>query len=316
MLNENEIGNELNLNEQCCNNESKILNQLKFISKELIDKGWSSDKKYCITSDDGKKYLLRIIPKEKIANRVDMFYMEQRVEALGVPMCKPLEIGKYDENIYTIQTWINGKDANDVIPFLNEKEQYNYGVETGRILKKIHSIKAPKNQPDWETIYNEKIDRNIKMYNECPVKFDGSDYAIDYIEKNRHLLLGRPQTFQHGDYHIGNLMIENDKLIVIDFNRADFGDPFEEFNRIVWDAKVSNMFATGIINGYFDYEVPEEFWKLLALYLSSNTLGSIAWSIPFGEAEINVIKNQANAVMKWYDNMKRIVPAWYMGANL
>jgi hypothetical protein len=37
-----------------------IFIMLNFISKEPIDKGWSEDKKYCVTAMDGRKYLLRI----------------------------------------------------------------------------------------------------------------------------------------------------------------------------------------------------------------------------------------------------------------
>lgn len=59
-------------------------------------------------------------------------------------------------------------------------------------------------------------------------------------------------------------MIGDDKqLYIIDFNRNDFGDPWEEFNRIVWCAPNTPLFATGMVNGYFDCVVPAEFWRCL-----------------------------------------------------
>ena len=106
-------------------------------------------------------------------------------------------------------------------------------------------------------------------------------------------------------------MLENGKVVIIDFDRYDFGDPWEEFNRIVWCVQSSPLFASGIVNGYFDGDVPLEFWKLLALYISSNTLSSIPWAIPFGEKEIETMLNQAKEVLEWYDNMKNAVPVWY-----
>ena len=72
------------------------------------------------------------------------------------------------------------------------------------------------------------------------------------------------------------------------------------------------MFASGIINGYFDNEVPLEFWKLLALYISSNMLSSIPWAIPFGEGEVDTMLNQAKDVLSWYNNMRNPVPTWYV----
>ena len=101
-------------------------------------------------------------------------------------------------------------------------------------------------------------------------------------------------------------------LRIIDFDRYDFGDPWEEFNRIVWSAQASPAFASGIIDGYFDGSVPPEFWALLVLYIGSNTLSSVPWAIPFGEREINTMLNQAKHILEWYDGMKRIIPSWYM----
>ncbi|WP_243103997.1 hypothetical protein [Clostridium sp. OM05-9BH] len=48
---------------------------------------------------------------------------------------------------------------------------------------------------------------------------------------------------------------------------------------IVWCAQKAPLFASGIVNGYFDDNVPMGFWRLLALYISSNTLSSVYSSI-------------------------------------
>lgn len=209
---------------------------LDFISKEQIRKGWSCDTKYCAVAADGTKYLLRVTPESKSASRADMFRMHQKAASLGIPMCRPIELGKCDEGVYTIMTWIDGVDAEDTVPNLPPSQQYSLGIETGQILKKIHMIPAPDDQQQWEERFNAKIDRKIKMYNECTLKYENDDAIIEYINNNRHLLANRPQCYQHGDYHIGNMMIENGKIVIIDFDRYDFGDPWEEFNRIVWTA--------------------------------------------------------------------------------
>ena len=279
-----------------------------------INKGWSSDKKYCATDENGIRYLLRVSDIAEYDKKQWEFNMMQQMPALGVPMCQPIEFGVCDEGVYSIQNWIDGEDAEDVIPALSDTEQYAYGLESGRILRKIHSIPAPATQEDWEIRFNRKMDYKIKKYIECPLKYENGQAFMEYINETRYLLKGRPQTYQHGDYHIGNMMIDRDgKLYIIDFNRNDFGDPWEEFNRIVWSAQKSPIFATGMVNGYFDGTIPLEFWKLLALYISSNTLSSLPWAIPFGEGEIETMRNQAKEVLSWYDNMKNPVPTWYKG---
>ncbi len=277
-----------------------------------IDRGWSCDKKYCITDKDGTKHFLRITPHEKSATREDMFKMMQQVSRLGVPMCQPIEFGFCDEGAYSILSWIDGSDAETVIPTRSDNEQYRYGRKAGQILKVIHSIPAPNTQEDWEIRFNGKIDSKIKMYFDCPIKYSSGQLFLDYINANRHLLKNRPQVFQHGDYHIGNMMIDTrNELQIIDFDRYDFGDPWEEFNRIVWCAHKTPLFASGMVDGYFDNQVPLLFWRLLALYISCNTLSSIPWAIPFGQDEINTMQNQAKEILQWYNNMQHVIPSWY-----
>ena len=286
--------------------------KLKFVSKTPLEKGWSSDKKYCAVTEDGAKYLLRTSPKDRKKRAKNTFLMQQKVAEAGIPMCAPIEFGRCKEGVYIVQTWIDGKDAEEVIPLLSDSEQYALGLETGRILKKIHSVPAPKNQPDWKSAYNAKIDKKIKAYNECSAKFDGAELIISYIEANRHLLKNRPQCFQHGDYHRGNMMIENGKIVIIDFDRYDFGDPWEDMKAITWDVQLSPYFASGRINGYFGSEAPLEFWKLLALYISVGLVAAFPWAIPFGDGEIQTFRNQAKEVLSWYDNMNNPVPNWYI----
>ena len=255
---------------------------------------------------------MRISPIEQLEHKKAEFENMKEISKLGIPMCEPIEFGTCEEGVYSLQSWIEGKDAEETLPTLSEDQIYDYGCEAGRILKKLQRIPAPKEIEDWEVFFNRKMDRKITAYKNCELKYENGDKFIEYIEANRHLLRNRPQTYQHGDYHVGNFMIDNEgQLVVIDFNRNDYGDPWEEFNRIVWCVQASPLFATGMVDGYFSGEIPLEFWKLLALYISSNTLSSLPWAIPFGQTEIDVMLAQAKNVLEWYDNMKNPVPNWY-----
>ena len=277
-----------------------------------IEKGWSHEQKYKVTNADGKSFLLRITPIEQYEYKKAEFENMQMISEMGIPMCQPIEFGICDEGVYSLQSWIDGVDAEEAVKMLSDDDVYKYGYEAGVILKKLHSIEAPEGIGEWEPFFNQKMNRKIENYKNCPLKYENGDAFIAYIEENRHLLKNRPVTYQHGDYHIGNLMIDTDgRIVVIDFNRNEFGDPWEEFNRIIWCAQATPVFAKGMVDGYFEGEIPQGFWDLLALYISSNALSSLPWAIPYGEDEIHVMIKLADDILDWYDGMKNTVPKWY-----
>ena len=271
-----------------------------------VEKGWSGEKKYYIETDIGK-YLLRLseMPQQ------DAFDSIRRAAETGIRMPQPIACGCCEAGAYLLLTWVEGIDAESALPDLPRAAQYQLGWQAGQILQQLHSIPAPADAIPWEDRFNAKIDRKLAAYAACPLKYDNDAPVLAYLAANRHLLRGRPQSFHHGDYHCGNLVIDGDRVGVIDFNRKDHGDPWEEFNRIVWDVAASPDFAAGRVDGYFDGAVPEAFWPLLALYIASNTLSSLPWAIPFGEVEIETMRRQMADVMAWYDDFRNPVPRWY-----
>ena len=165
---------------------------MEVVSCEEIHKGWSGDRKYRITDETGTAYLLRVSPKEQEEKKRNQFHRMKQAAKLGIPMCLPVEFGQNDEGAYMILSWVNGVDAEEFIPTLPKKRQYAYGLDAGRVLKKLHSLPAPEGAEDWEIRFNKKIDRKIAMYEACPLKYEGGEAFLRHIQKSRHLLAGRP----------------------------------------------------------------------------------------------------------------------------
>lgn len=286
-------------------------NAPRFVSLTPVEKGWSGDRKYRAVLEDGTTVLYRVTPPESYARKREEFAYMRRAEALGVPMCRPLHFGVNSDGVYSVQSWIDGEDAETAVSCLSAREQYRLGFQAGKILRRLHTIPAPADAEEWELRFSRKLERKIAAYESCPIRYPEGERFLSCIAENRRLLRNRPQVMQHGDYHIGNLMLQNGQIFVIDFNRFDWGDPYEEFNRIVWCAQCSPAFAAGQVRGYFGGEPQEEFWRLLALYIASNTLSSLPWAIPFGQREIDTMLRQAQDVLHWYRGMREPVPLWY-----
>ena len=56
---------------------------------------------------------------------------------------------------------------------------------------------------------------------------------------------------------------------------------------------------------------PEEFWRLMRLYLSQNMISSVVWARDLGETDLQIAIENAQLVLDWYDDLKEVVPNWY-----
>ncbi len=280
----------------------------------LIEKGWSSDKKYMATTESNEKVLVKVSNIEEFDKKEAEFEAVKRISQLGIPMMMPLQFGTIDsENlVYRVFSWVDGAEVEIIMPTLTVAEQKKLGYKSGVILRKIHSIPASVTQQDWAERFNTKIDRNISRYKACGIKVPMENRIINYINDNRKYLVGRPQTIQHGDYHVGNIFITPSKEIsIIDFNRWDYGDPWEEFNRIVWTIQSSEIFASAQLDGYFQDDIPDTFFRLMALYIASNALTSIPWAIPYGESDVKAMLRNIEQMLEHYNGFETFIPSWY-----
>jgi len=287
----------------------------KWIKTEPLSKGWSTDLKYHIVDGSGRELLLRISKGEEFSRKKLEYGRIKRLSELGILMSMPVEFGfccnkKY---VYTLLTWIIGKDADEVLDRIDRTEQYGLGIKAGNALKTIHSVKGGLDNETWIDHYREKTERVIDRYKKCSIKLNYEEDVIDFIRSNLFRLEGREVTLQHGDYHVGSFIVTKDnQLGIIDFNRSSYGDPWEEYDRFVFTWRASIPFAIGQIDGYFDHDVPESFFKLMSLYNATNMLASIPWAIPFGEADVQVMLENCDEIFDCYDGFQSIIPKWYI----
>lgn len=302
-------------------NEAQIYSEMKEkfdITKfDLVTQGLSDDKKFCVKTSNGKCFLLRVSNISEYERKKTIYDIMKKVDNLGIPMCRPVDFGICNDgkNVYQLLTWCDGKNAESVLSSLTEAEQYVIGIKAGEILRTIHSIPAPYDLNNWMERYSCKNDSRIKAFYDCDVQIDGSDILLKYVKNNKHLLSNRPQYLQHGDYHLGNLMItDNGDVSVIDWELLDFdnyADPWNEFSSIGL-SDVHPFYTTGLIRGYFHGEPPIDFWRLLAFYLAAGALMLVPWAYYSQHDEFVYATQHVKDVLSWYDNFDMIVPSWYI----
>ncbi len=283
-----------------------------------IQKGWSQDEKYQVLAQDGKSFLLRVSGREDLDREASLYQALEKLTGKGFAIPDFLQAGycRQGQNTYRLFSWIEGKELSGELSKLSIEKQYQLGWQAGQLLREIHQVPVPAHRLLWSSYFQQKIDKKLLLFKNCNLDFEGSEKLLHFIETHRGLVQGRPLCFHHGDYHIGNMLLTpQQELAAIDFNRLDFGDPWDEFNRITWTADKSPVLATGQINGYFDNHPPAIFFDLMALYIGVNQIGAIPWAVDYGEEEVRTILEQTELVMSWFNEFSTTTPNWYFGAR-
>ena len=293
-----------------------ILDQLEKYPKDLISKGYSEEIKYKVKAD--KNYFLKISPLSFAKKKdLELRYISDLEKVIKFPDL--IEIKFENDSILSLYEWIDGVDFREHVTYLTDKELYQYGIQAGAFLQKIHSISIEEESINWHEFYLQKSMRKIDSFRKANIKFPEIETFIDYIHTHQYLLQDRPISLCHGDFHVGNMMIdlETKELVIIDFGSLEIGDPMEEFNRMIWNAQLSEEFATGLINGYFNGKnIPDEFWKLMAYYMACDVVGSIPWAVNYGNNQLTTMLERAQLVLDWFDDFERVIPKFYKQSDL
>ncbi|ENQ3106977.1 aminoglycoside phosphotransferase family protein [Bacillus cereus] len=281
---------------------------------ERLSKGYSPDEKYVVYSDD-KKFLLRIGSLEGYERKKTEFQILQRMQEYHVKSPKPIEIGILEEMnfCYTIYSFIEGVDVKEALTVLTDQEQYKIGTEAGGQLFKMHLLEAPVNIKSWYEQAMQKHYRYLDAYKESGIKIENDQKVINFIEKNKYVLKGRPNRFQHDDFHLQNIIVDNNRYAgVIDFNNFDWGDPIHDFVKVsLFQRNESIPFSIGQIQGYFKHNVPEDFWMLYSIYAGMVIFSSVVWSLRFAPHQLDEMIGRLHNILEDHKGFEMKRPLWY-----
>ncbi|WP_078380760.1 aminoglycoside phosphotransferase family protein [Sutcliffiella halmapala] len=281
---------------------------------EKITKGYSSDTKYVFTLDENK-FLLRVSDMQRYVKKKAEFKLLKDMRHLNVNVPKPIEIGSVEEqnSCYTVYSYMEGIDAKEAIHTLTEEEQYNLGVEAGVQLSKMHLYEAPCSINSWYERVMEKHYRYLAAYKSSGIKIKNDERIIDFIEMHKHVLKNRSNRFQHDDFHLENIIVKDKKYAgVIDFDNFDWGDPLHDFVKVaLFQREISVPFSIGQIEGYFDDQVPDDFWLLYSIYSGMVIFSSVVWSSRFAPEQLEQMIMRLYTLLEDHKYFEMQIPKWY-----
>lgn len=156
-----------------------------------------------------------------------------------------------------------------------------------------------------------KLERKIKALLESSMQIPLQDELIKYYRDNVYLMKNRPMCFCHGDYHIGNMIVCNGKIGIIDFDKCGIIDLYDEFKPFCWNTMESEYFDTVLIDGYFDYNIPDDFVMILKYYTVESMISHLPWAVNYSQDEVVVMKKINEFQKKWWDSFILDIPTWY-----
>jgi aminoglycoside phosphotransferase (APT) family kinase protein len=283
--------------------------------KEL-HKGFSDERKFVVSLQNGKQLLLRITGMEKYEAKKEEFGVLQNLKQYNVKYSEPLEFGVIEDAdvCYMLLHFLEGEDAEQLLPAYTEEEQYRIGIEAGKELRKMHMYYAPPHIESWHIRQFEKCQRYVDTYKQCGISIKNDEQIIDFIEENYPYMKHRPNVFQHDDFHPSNLIVKDKQYVgAIDFQRYDWGDPYFEFRKIaLFSRGVSISFSLGQIHGYFgEGNISEEFWRLYSLYTAMDVFSAVVWTLKVAPYTLDKMLDRLYLILEDHDCFKRITPSWY-----
>lgn len=292
------------------------LNELKnVVNVVFLNKGYSRERKFILTTNEGLKYILRLsFPKNPMSKIMEMERMLE-CKRLGVKCSEPIRYGltSNEECFYALLSWIDGDDGATIINELPKKTHQNIGYLAGKDLKIINSIPDTFNSQSWFNRYKKKQNLYYDIFVQSDIDFSYKEIILSYIKENFHIIQDRPSYFLHDDFHLNNIILNNKTYAgIIDFNRCDFGDPWHEFIKLyMFSSEISKEFCIGQINGYFSEEkIPDNFFKITALYTAVSLISALVWSKRLVPHKYQQMKKRVERIINDFDKFNLNKPEW------
>ncbi|MED2605015.1 aminoglycoside phosphotransferase family protein, partial [Bacillus thuringiensis] len=190
---------------------------------------------------------------------------------------------------------------------------YDIGIEAGKDLAKMHTYEAPNDILPWHERAMKKHSKYVEAYKTCGIKIKNDDKIIKFIDENEMYVKDRPNRFQHDDFHLENIIVRDGKYVgVVDFNGYDWGDPLHDFVKIALFARdISIPYSIGQIEGYFNRRIPEEFWKLYAVYVGMTVFSSVVWTLRAAPHMLDDMLERLHIVLEDHKNFELSKPSWF-----
>ncbi|MDR2600486.1 MAG: phosphotransferase [Oscillospiraceae bacterium] len=295
------------------NNTYSILHHL---TDGLPNEGSSLKGKYIVKDKSNNKYFLvtynNVNSFERVTNEQNA--LAEMIE-LDIRVPQIIEFGRLNNlGSYVLYEYIEGEMLNEIIHNVNNNKRYLLGCDVGTILKKKRLV-SPTFKNNELFIQIEGIICNANKYTEsnCRIK-----QFISHINKFYYFIEDRHRYLLWAEFATHNIIVSDEKLVLIDFESLGNGDDLFEFWYNVMFVKSNEAhvwFLLGVFHSFFNNDPSDKEWIIMSVY---TTIMALMFLIDYENGNLRVWEDYSvfkhiDYLYKWISNIdNNIVPEWYI----
>lgn len=194
-----------------------------YIVVEKISLGASSVEKYKVYKK-GKYYLLRIFNARFMKSRYKALENMKILFENDIAIPKVYAKGLLnDKKGYALLEWIDGISLENKL--ISSEKEFQYGKYAAYELLKMHKVNI-SNQINIYDRFTKLFSKKVKKVLELEIEKENIELLRDFVIKHQSILKElKDNSIIHGDFHPGNIIFNNNKLIFIDMDVCTISHP-------------------------------------------------------------------------------------------
>lgn len=283
--------------------------KLNLMCIEELSMGFTKDKKFKLTDVNGTEYFMRQSEKTQTYDKLKHEYeLLAYLNEKNFFSPKPLYYFQHAKNVYLITSFIKGSKLSDMMQRLTKNEQYDLGTKAGLLLKSFHELF--KIEVPLDSFIQRKMTEYMTPFDQ---KSCAKEYQIltTYVSENLHLIPSVSSIMEHSDFHLGNLLIDQKVLYMIDFNGSHVGIIHDEFYKLeLFDFDISPHYVKGVFDSYLSSIEKVGFFRLHKVFLAISLIQALRWGSKEKPDIYQHEINRARRIIDAYDQFESVFPNW------